>query len=197
MRVDANGRPVSRREFVKAVVAETTIPKLDASSHDTVYVTVNLVPELTRDVTPPATLPPHGPGHHPTTLISSNFRLSIGGLDCTKVFKIDSFTVTQSAAGALEFSNLQIELATASAESWRAWFRSFVTAGNSSSANEKSGSLSFLTPNLASVLATISLHNLGIFRLEKAPAEASREVSHLVANLYCERMDLAIGLPGP
>ncbi|HET6840509.1 MAG TPA: hypothetical protein VFK06_02310 [Candidatus Angelobacter sp.] len=107
-----------------------------------------------------------------------------------------SFTVTQSVTGALEFPNLRIELASASAESWRTWFRSFVIAGNSSSANEKSGSLSLLTPNLASVLATISFQNLGIFRLENAPAEASGEVSRLVADLYCERMDLAIGSPG-
>jgi hypothetical protein len=195
MRVGVNGRPVSRREFLKAVVTETTIPKLDASSHDSVYVTVILVPELTRDVTPPATLPPPGPGR-PNTLISSNFRLSIGGLDCTKVSKIDSFKVTQTVTGALEFPNLRIELAAASAESWRAWFRSFVIAGNSGSANEKSGSLSFLTPNLASVLATISFQNLGIFRLENAPTEASGEISRLVADLYCERMDLAIGSPG-
>jgi hypothetical protein len=196
MRVDANGRPASRREFVKAVVAETTIPKLDGSSHETVQFTVNLAPELTRDVTPPATLPPHGPGN-PITLISSNFRLRIDGLDCTKVSKIDSFTVTQSATSALKFPNLRIELATASAESWRAWFRSFVTAGNSSSANEKSGSLSFLAPNLASVLATVSFHNLGIFRLEKAPADPSGAVSHLVADLYCERMELAVSSLGP
>src|SRR5262245_20609361 len=182
MRVGANGRPVSRREFVKAVVAETTIPKLDVSSHDNVYVTVSLVPELTRDVTPPATLPPLGSGH-PTALMSSNFRLRIGGLDCSRVSKIDSFTVTQSATGALEFPNLRIELPTSSAESWRTWFRSFAIAGDSSSANEKSGSLSFLTPNLASVLATISFQNLGIFRLEEAPAETSGEVSRLVADL--------------
>jgi len=104
--------------------------------------------------------------------------------------------VTQNAAGALEFPNLRIELAASSAETWRAWFSTFVIAGNSTTANEKSGSLSFLTPNLASVLATISFQNLGIFRLEAAPAAASGEVSRLVADLYCERMDLAIGSLG-
>lgn len=194
MRVGTGGRPVSRREFVKAVIADASIPKLDASSHDTVYITVNLVPDLTRDVTPPATLPPTS--GHPNTLMSSNFRLSIGGLDCTKVSKIDSFTVTQSVTGGLKFPNLRIELAASSAESWRTWFRSFVIAGDSSSANEKSGSLSFLTPNLASALATVSFQNLGIFRLEEAPAEAGGQVSRLVADLYCERMDLAIGSVG-
>jgi hypothetical protein len=70
-----------------------------------------------------------------------------------------------------------------------------VIDGNSSSANEKSGTLSFLTPNLASVLGTISFQNLGIFKLENAPAETSGDVMRVVANLYCERMDIAVGSP--
>ena len=200
IRVGANGRPLSRREFVKAVLAETTVPKLDSASNNPADVTVRLAPELTRDVTPPTTLPPAGPA--PGAFLSSNFRLNIGGLDCTKVFKINSFTVKQHLTGEtrdnateanlLEFPNLRIELATVSAESWRTWFRSFVIDGNSSAANEKTGTLSFLTPNLATVLATISFHNLGIFRLENAPADTSGEVMRVVAELYCERMELAI-----
>lgn len=74
MRVVANGRPVSRREFVKAVLAETIIPNLDGSSNSPAYVTVRLAPEITRDVTPPATLPPAGPA--PPASLSSNFRLA-------------------------------------------------------------------------------------------------------------------------
>ena len=46
---------------------------------------------------------------------------------------------------------------------------------------------------MATVLAAISLHNLGIFRLENAPANASEAVMRVVADLYCERMDFAIG----
>jgi hypothetical protein len=45
--------------------------------------------------------------------------------------------------------------------------------------------------NLATVLATINFHNLGIFRLENAPADPGR----VVAELYCQRMELAIA-PG-
>jgi hypothetical protein len=210
MRVGANGRPLSRREFVKAVLAETIIPNLDGASNSPAYVTVRLAPELTRDVTPPATLPPAGTA--PPVSLSSNFRLNIAGLDCTKVAKIDSFTVKQRLAGEtldkahyqvgaiqtapadlLEFPNLRIELATVSAESWRTWFRSFVIDGNSSAMNEKTGTLSFLAPNLSTVLATISFQNLGIFRLEDAPPDASAEITRVVAELYCERMELAIG----
>jgi hypothetical protein len=179
------------------------VPKLDVASNNPAYVTVRLAPELTRDVTPPMTLPPVSPV--PDTFLSSNFRLNIAGLDCTKVSKIDSFTVNQHLVGEtrtnateanlLEFPNLRIELAAVSAESWRAWFRSFVIDGNSSAANEKTGTLSFLSPNLAAMLATISFHNLGIFRLENAPADTSGEVMRVVAELYCERMELAIGSP--
>jgi hypothetical protein len=192
MRVGSNGRPVSRREFVKAVIADTTIPKCDGSSNNPAFITINLAPELTRDVTPPTTMPLPGSGS--SSLISSNFRLSIGGLDCTKVTKIDSFMIRQITGG-IDFPNLRIELAVVSAESWRAWFRSFVIGGDSSAGNEKSGTLSFLAPNLAAVLATISFQNLGIFRLENAPAETSGEIARVVADLYCERMDLTIGSP--
>ena len=113
------------------------------ASNSPAYVTVRLAPGLTRDVTPPATLPPAGPA--PPVSLSSNFRLNIAGLDCTKVAKIDSFTVKQPLAGEtlhnayyqvdeiqtapahlLEFPNLRIELATASAETWRTWLQSLV-----------------------------------------------------------------------
>ena len=188
--VGANGRPLSRREFVKAIVAETTVPTLDGGSNNPAFVTVRLAPELTRDVTPPTTVPAAGPPSDAS--LSSNFRLSIGGLDCTKVSKIDSFTVKQQA-NVLEFPNLRIELAAASAQTWRTWFRSFVIDGNSSSTNEKTGNLSFLTPNMATVLATINFHNLGIFRLENTPADTSGAVTRVVADLYFERMELIIG----
>jgi hypothetical protein len=75
-----------------------------------------------------------------------------------------------------------------SAGTWRAWFQSFVIGGHSSATDEKSGNLSFLNANLSTVLATINFHNLGIFGLENAPADPSR----VVADLYCERMELAI-----
>ena len=205
-RVGANGRPLSRRDFVKAVIAETTIPKLDGASNSPALVTVRLAPVLTRDVAPPATLPPAAPA--PAASLSSNFRLNIAGLDCNRVAKIDSFTVKQQAAAAtlanvhyetdqtraapgnrLEFPNLRIELSNVGAESWRTWFKSFVIDGNSSAMNEKRGTLSFLAPNLSTVLATISFQNLGIFRLEDVPPEEGAEIARVVAELYCERME--------
>ena len=192
IRVDVNGRPQAKREFVKAILVETTVPMLDGASNNPADFTVRLAPERTRDVTPPTTLPPtspSAPGDAP--FLSANFRLNIDGLDCTRVSKIDSFTVKHNltpATGVPEFPNLRIELSAVSAGTWRTWFQSFVIDGHSSATDEKSGSLSFLNANLTTVLATINFHNLGIFRLENAPADPSR----VVAELYCERMELAI-----
>jgi len=46
---------------------------------------------------------------------------------------------------------------------------------------------------MTTALATISFQNLGIFRLENAPANTSEAVMRVVAELYCERMELGIG----
>jgi hypothetical protein len=186
--VDAMGRPSSRREFVKAVIAETTIPTLDATTREPALVTVRLTPERTSDVAPPTTLPA---APRPPNALSSNFRLSIVGLDCNKVSKIESFTVKQPA-NQVEFPNLRIELGRPIAETWRTWFRSSVIGGSSTPGNEKTGTLELLNPPLTTVLATISFYNLGIFRLEDAPADASTTaVPRVVADLYCERMEIS------
>jgi hypothetical protein len=125
-----------------------------------------------------------------------NFRLTPAAIiEMKEDREVYLVTPNMAEANLLEFPNLRIELAAVSAESCRAWFRSFVIDGNSSAANEKTGTLSFLSPNLAAMLATIRFHNLGIFRLENAPADTSGEVMRVVAELYCERMELAIGSP--
>jgi hypothetical protein len=134
--------------------------------------------------------PPAGPA--PPASLSSFFRLNIVGLDCTRVSKIDSFTVKQHLAGGtldmahyqvdqirtaaanlVEFPNLRIELATAFAETWRTWFKSFVIDGNSSAMNEKTGTLSFLAPNLSTVLATIGFQ-ISEFSGSRMPRQTKR-----------------------
>src|SRR5262249_25578411 len=94
IRANATGTPQAKPQVVQATLLETIVPMLDGASRDPADFTVRLAPERTRDVTPPTSLPPVGP---PTpgdaTFMSANFRLNIVGLDCTRVSKIDSFTV--------------------------------------------------------------------------------------------------------
>ena len=123
------------------------------------------------------------------------FRLEIDGLDCSKVTKIDAFTVKQAMAPSkIEFPNLAITLAEVSSETWREWHEDFVIKGNSGEGQEKQGKLAFLAPTGRETLLTISFRGLGIFKLRRERSEAGADrASRMTAELYCQRMELAFG----
>ena len=150
-------------------------------------------------------------------IIPSNFRLSINGLDCSGVIKIDSFTIkTVSPSDSVmderhmggdgplkvRFPDLRITVSKASANSWSDWFEDFVLHGNNSDSQEKNGSLAFMTPDLNNEIVHINLRNLGIFKLcsseiegncdgdENINTEEGRE--SVKAELYCEQMEFQV-----
>ena len=93
----------------------------------------------------------------------------------------------------METPNLRITLAESSAQTWTTWFDDFVVKGQSGDENEKSGKLSFLTPDRKSTLAEVSFFNLGIFRLEPEPQPVdAQKIARIRAELYCERMELKV-----
>jgi hypothetical protein len=128
--------------------------------------------------------------------------LELDGLDCTRVSRIDSFTVKQPfrigkgdvrEPGLLSFPNLSVTLSEQSAKTWQAWFTNFVLEGNNADSQEKTGRLTVLSPDLTKALARIDLFNVGIFRLALAPERAGGDlVRRVVAGLYCERMDFSV-----
>jgi hypothetical protein len=171
----------SERQFTAARIAATTFPALDAASKAAPPVTVRLKP-ASITVVPGAGKLPLGKAKQ-RLWQAANFRLTVGGLDCTKVSRIESFTLPGA-------------LAAASAATWAAWFEDFVIDGNNGDAAEKSGQIAFLLPNLKTVLARIELHGLGIFRLDTAPG-GPNQMQRMTAGLYCERMSLHRDTPSP
>jgi hypothetical protein len=207
---DLEGKERSRRKFVGALISEVTVPKLDAAAKEPAYLTVKLSPEIVRDKkgSGAKAAVPVGQGEQ-KLFMPSNFRLTIDGLDCTRVSKIDALTVRQTAVtddvgemrdsakepGKIEFPNLEITLAATSAESWSAWFADFVIAGNNGDDRERQGKIELLAPNRQTVLATITLLGLGIYRLDDdwTAAETADKVRRVQAGLYCEQMKLGVG----
>jgi hypothetical protein len=203
---DARLKAVSERQFFDALITEVTVPKADAASKEAGFLTVRLSPELLRARA----------GSGATAKVSaarakswlpSNFKLEIDGLDCKKVTKIEALTFKANAAEdqigeeriatkeptSIEVPNLQITLAEATSQTWTAWFDDFVIKGLNGDESEKSGKLSFLTPDRKSSLAEVRFFNLGIFRLEPEPAAAGQEtIARIRAELYCERMELEV-----
>jgi len=204
--LDQSLTPKSERQFTQALITETTIPAMDGSSKEPAYLTVKLSPEVIRNIQPGGSKADFGEYGkiEQKMFLPSNFRLDIAGLDCTKVNKIESFTIRQKAVtddigdardyakepGKLEFPNLKITLSETAAQSWIDWHKSFVIEGKNDESFEKSGSLTLLSPNRQTVLVIIKFHNMGIFSLVPDKAEANADqIKRVTAELYVERME--------
>jgi hypothetical protein len=205
--IDQRFVAVSQREFFNALITEVTFPKLDASSKEPAYLTLKCAPEYTRTGKASGGAAPVAKADQKAWL-TSNFRVTIDGLDCKRVSAVESFTVKQSVVrddigdardylkvpGRLEFPNLTISVAESSAKSWYDWFDDFVIKGNCDDSREKSGSISVLAANLTDEQMRIDLFNVGIFSLASDKRETSAEtVATVTAQLYCERMELNFG----
>jgi hypothetical protein len=167
-----------------------TVPKADAGSKEPGVLTVKLAPELLR-ARAGSGVAAKVSAARAKSWLPANFKLEIDGLDCKKVSKIEALSfkvkVAEDQVGeeriatkeptSIEVPNLQVTLAESGSQTWTAWFDDFVVKGLNGDENEKSGKLSFLTPDLKSTLAEVRFFNLGIFRLEPEPRAAARRRS--------------------
>lgn len=199
---DYNAKSV--REFMNAYISEVTIPALDGSSKEPAYMTVKFDPE-TIFYSP-------GDGNKlqgnleagaQKKWLSSNFRFNLGDLPCARVSKIDSFTWKQGVikdeigsqraptkhAAKIEVPNLKLTISMADIDPWAQWHKSFVIDGKCTDGDELTGAIEFLSPDLETVLGTISLDHVGIISLEQAAQEANKEeVARFNVELYVESM---------
>jgi T4-like virus tail tube protein gp19 len=177
-------------EFRRAAVASVTFPKLDGSSRDPGRLTVVLEPEETgiqkaggQMKSPRAT--------KTKQWLVSQFSVVVDGLDAKQVAQVDAFTVV-TAGSPIDFPGLRVTLAESGADTWRDWHRDFVVQGMNDDGQERSGALVLFDPTLQEI-GRVELAGLGIHRLALAKAEAGQEaLARVVAELYCERMELAL-----
>ena len=188
---DSNFNILSQRDFSNALITEVTIPAMDASSKDAAYMTLKFSPESTRYKKSSGKVT--GIDTRQKLWLPSNFRLNIPSLDCTRVSKIEALTIQRTARN-ISFPNLKITFADTTAQTWIDWHDAFVIKGNNGDANEKTGSLVFLAPDLQTPFGTINFFNLGIFRLSLDSSDVTPDqVQHVTAELYCERMECQVG----
>lgn len=198
------------QEFFNALVVETTLPALDVASKDAARITVKLAPEYTRMKA--------GSGSKASATkaaqalkkwLPADFKFEMTGLDGSKVNKIDEITVRQTVSdhavgemrdyekepGAIEFPNLKITLAATTGQTWQNWLEDFVVKGNNGADQERSGAIVYFDTSRKNELGRVKLSSCGIFRLSPEPVAAGSEsVRRLVAEMYCEGMEL---VPAP
>jgi len=202
--LDANNNVKRLDEYYNALITEVTIPAMDAASKEAARMTVKISPEYTRHKKGSGKmgkLPGIGKQKLWTT---SNFRLNIGDLDCSRVSRVEPLVVKQSLSRdevggqrdyqleptSLEFPNLMITLAETSSQTWVDWHEDFVIKGKNGADQEKNGSLVFLAADQKTELAQLSFFNLGIFKLTPDKVEAGGEkIRRLKAEMYCEEIE--------
>jgi hypothetical protein len=203
---DYNGRQVSRLEWSNGLITEVGFPACDASSKDAARITVKITPVATRMVSAQSAV---GSGMAMQKRWSpANFRAQISGCPtaCSHVSMIDAIVLKVASASnvgptrsyqasglRLEIPNLTLTIPESEAAELYKWHEDFVIKGGSSNAaNEKSGTLEYLTPDMRSSLFTLSFAGLGIFRLAPEKMEVGAQaIPRVKAEMYCDSLGFA------
>jgi hypothetical protein len=203
---DYTGSEKERLVWQGGLLSEIRFPTVDATSKEAAHLTVKVRPELAQHKKGSGLKSQVGVNTKQTKWMESNFRLTIDGLDCTKVRAVDGMTIVQTATtnpvgeerfgevepAALQIPDVVVTLPEAHASDFVAWHDDFVVKGNNDDSHEKEGKLEFLSATRQEVLFTLSLHGLGIFRIareKQATAEAT--VATVRAQMYCESMSFS------
>ncbi len=138
--------------------------------------------------------------------LSSNFSLTLGSLDTSRVASIGPFIITRATVadsvgamrdssaqtGPTKLSNLAVVTSDASAATWTAWRDDFLVQGNHTDEKELTGSLTLLGPDMKTPLLSLQISHIGITRFAHNPsASANEAILRSTATLYCEQITLA------
>jgi hypothetical protein len=180
-------------EIAHAAIREVTLPALDQNARDRCAMSLKLVPSGIRRTGAVSA----GLHREERDFLSHNFKVDIGGIDCSGVLAVDSFTVKTSLPEpgsrkrpTLIFPDVRLYVDADKADSFREWFEDFVIAGNNDDEREREGYIEYQDPMLGDPLAVLHLRHMGIYRVadEPSPRAGLRRVQ---VDLYCERMELS------
>jgi hypothetical protein len=195
--LDYNFNVVEEQSFNGAFITEIGMPALDGASKDAGSMHVRLTPDVTRTrkgsgkVAPPA-------AQRTKAWTTNDFRLELGGLDTTRVVRIEPMTFTRKfveetvgeTRGStktptnLVVSNLVVTLDASGATAWTAWRDAFLLNGDKT--QEKSGRIVILAADMKNELFSFGLETCGIFKLENVPMAPTDTVRRVQASIYCD-----------
>ena len=206
---DFDGNIVSTLDFFHGLISEVGFPALDAASKDAAKMTLKIASEYTRHKKGSGKADPSGYSlgkGEQKKWSPANFRLTIQGVTCTHVNKIEAITLKQKiidhAIGEkrdyekepanLETPNLVVTFSEHTADDWYDWHKSFVIDGKYGQDQEKTATLEYLTSDLSTTLFKLDFHGLGIFKLTPDKVEAGGEnIRRVKAEMYCEEIKFA------
>jgi hypothetical protein len=180
----------SYRYFRNAVIDAVTVPTADVNIADPARFTVRVRSREITDVKSDNTTLTAA-GINQQTSRCSNFRVSIGSLPCSRVSKIDAFTIRQGERSEGSFPNLRVTVAGVDLERWQRWFRGFA-AESTATVNELDGRLEFLATSAMEVIGGVTLSQIGCVSLSRNSDATKDALTTYVAELYVRKMMIEI-----
>jgi hypothetical protein len=202
--------PVRELQWTNGLISSVTFPRLDAATKDAAFLTVTITPEYTRMLASTQTKVT-ATSTQARKLRASNFRVSIPGINATKVSAVEALTVsrplvaddvgtsrmTLTEQGALDVGDLVLTLSESGASDFATWTDDFVVKGNNDKSYEKQATVTFLEPAQTAALMTVELSGVGIYKFGPMKAVSGSEtIARVTASMYCEEISIP-PLPAP
>ncbi len=200
---DFNYKAMSRLDFMNALITSVTVPKLDGASKDAAYFDVEFEAEQVRwskggqeDIRGKI-------GPKQKAWLCSNFRVEIGGLPCSRVATVDSFTWKCSVSAdqigifreptkhpaKVTVPEIKLTISSADHDAWAQAAKKWFIDGHHLESDEMHGRIVFLDPNMSDELGEVELQNVGFKKFSDEDNEANSEkIKRFAVELYVEKM---------
>ena len=202
LELDANNSVVAERQFTNATLTEFTLPALDASSREPARMKLTFQPEAITTKSGGGAKAPALSDAKAKRPLASAFRVTIPGVDCTGVAKVEPITITfklvsaasgtdrtsQKNIGETVAGDLVLTVADAKAGGFVQWHDQAVVRGDATGA-EKTATVELLTPDLKTAILTLEGQGVGIVtvRPPAMPAGAADQARRVEAQMYVEQ----------
>jgi hypothetical protein len=195
---DFNYKAMAVQTFENALITSVTVPKLDGSSKDAAYFDVEFEAEQVRwskgggeDIRGKV-------GPQEMEWLSSNFRVEMGGLPCSRVASVDSFTFSIAREptkhpAKVTVPDIKLSIGMADYQSWADAAKKWFVDGKHLEEHEMQGRIVFLNPNMKDEIGEITLLNCGFKKFSKDDIEANSEkIARFDVELYVEKMEFKL-----
>jgi hypothetical protein len=204
---DFNHKAQSELSFQNALITEVTVPKLSGDDKTNAFFTVGFQAEQVRWAKAGGQDIRAKIGPKQKQWLPCNFRVTIGSLPCARVASVDSFTWKCSVApdqvgifreptlhpAAVTVPDIKLAISYADHDAWAKAAKAWFIDGKHTEADEMSGSIEFLDPNMKDVLGEITLHNVGFKSFKDEDSEGgSDKIKRFNVELYVEKMEFKI-----
>ena len=201
---DFNYKTQSSLNFTGAIMTAVTFPKLDGSSKDAAYFDLEWEAETVRWIKGDDSDIRRTIGPKQKAWLCSNFRVEMGGLPCSRVATVDSFTwkcaVARDPIGEptkhpakVTVPNIKVEVSMADYQAWSQAAKKWFVDGHHEEKDEMAGAIVFLGPDMKTEIGRVTLKNCGFAKFSHGAFEANSEkIARFSCEFYVEAMELTI-----